>query len=199
MKKTCGPLIFSFIGGSILSCVLGLSAGAETGVAEKQIEEKELEPVLLPSTLLDQKGDKVSAAVLEGKFVGLYFSASWCGPCRAFTPSLIKFREAHKNDFEVILVGADGSPKAQANYMKKYKMPWLALTNRVPRGNADQEVTWSSAYPLLGYFGSRSENRQQERKKRNCPLGRSGIRYLEKDPEVKRETIKVERVSRRPA
>ena len=59
MKKTCGPLIFSFISGSILSCVLGLSAGAETGVAEKQIEEKELEPVLLPSTLLDQRRQSI--------------------------------------------------------------------------------------------------------------------------------------------
>jgi hypothetical protein len=55
MKKSCGPLIFSFIVGSILSCVLGLSAWGETGVAEKQIEEKELEQVLLHSTFLDQK------------------------------------------------------------------------------------------------------------------------------------------------
>ena len=181
-----------------MSCVLGLSAGAETGVAEKQIEGKELEPVLLPSTLLDQKGDKVSAAVLEGKFVGLYFSASWCGPCRAFTPSLIKFREAHKNDFEVILVGADGSPKAQANYMKKYKMPWLALTNRSREAT---QIRKSLGVPHIPYLViwipiGKSSARTEER---NCPLGRSGVRYLEKDPEVKRETIKVERVSRRPA
>ena len=30
----------------------------------------------------------------------------------------------------MVLVGSDGSAKAQANYMKKYKMPWLALKNQ---------------------------------------------------------------------
>ena len=35
-----------------------------------------------------------------------------------------------KKNFEVVLVGSDGSAKAQANYMKKYKMPWLALKNQ---------------------------------------------------------------------
>ena len=30
----------------------------------------------------------------------------------------------------MVLIGADGSSKAQANYMKKYKMPWLALKNQ---------------------------------------------------------------------
>lgn len=130
MKKTCSPLIFSFISGIIPIWVSGFSSAAQSGDLETPIEDKDVKQVILPQTLLDQKGEKVSASVLEGKFVGLYFSASWCGPCRAFTPSLIKFRDAHKNDFEVVLVGADGSPKAQANYMKKYKMPWFAMKNQ---------------------------------------------------------------------
>ena len=182
MKKTCGPLIFSFIGGSILSCVLGLSAGAETGVAEKQIEEKELEQVLLPSTLLDQKGDKVSAAVLEGKFVGLYFSASWCGPCRAFTPSLIKFREAHKNDFEVILVGADGSPKAQANYMKKYKMPWLALTNRSREATQIRKSLGVPHIPYLIILDSDRKIVSKNGRKEIARLGEAAFATWKKSP-----------------
>ena len=46
----------------------------------------------------------------SGKVLGLYFSASWCGPCRSFTPKLsAKYRElteAGKN-FEIIFVSAD--------------------------------------------------------------------------------------------
>ena len=89
---------------------------------QEALENAEVE-LTLPEILLDSKGNNVSSDTLAGKYVGLYFSASWCGPCRAFTPSLIKFRNKHGAEFEVVLVGADGSSRAQANYMRKYKMP----------------------------------------------------------------------------
>ena len=171
MKNPCGPLIFSFTSGSILLFALGFSAKAESGVTENQIEDKELDQVLLPKTLLDQKGDKVPAAALEGKFIGLYFSASWCGPCRAFTPSLVKFREAHKSQFEVILVGADGSPKAQANYMKKYKMPWLALTNQSPEAT---QISKSLGVPHIPYLVILDPDRKIVSKNGKKEIARSG-------------------------
>ena len=86
--------------------------------------------ISLPENLLDANEIEISKNKLAGKFVGLYFSASWCGPCRSFTPKLVKFRDQHIENFEVVLVGSDGSDKAQANYMKKYNMPWLALKNQ---------------------------------------------------------------------
>ena len=86
--------------------------------------------VLLPSELLDVDGKLISVDELKGKYVGLYFSASWCGPCRTFTPKLVKFRDQNEEKFEVVLVGSDRSAIAQANYMKNYKMPWLALKNQ---------------------------------------------------------------------
>ena len=85
---------------------------------------------LIPPTLLDHQGKKVSSDQLEGKYLGIYFSASWCGPCRSFTPELIRFRNQHADDFEVILVGGDGSAKDQAKYIRNYDMPWLAMINQ---------------------------------------------------------------------
>jgi len=85
---------------------------------------------LIPDTLLNSEGKEVSSGSLTGKYVGLYFSASWCGPCRSFTPDLIQFRNQHKDKFEVVLVGGDGTAKDQAKYVKKYQMPWLSMINQ---------------------------------------------------------------------
>ncbi|MFP6892619.1 MAG: thioredoxin-like domain-containing protein, partial [Opitutales bacterium] len=89
----------------------------------------------LPDELLDATGKAVSGETLSGKYVGLYFSASWCPPCRTFTPRLVEFHKANKDKFEVLLVSADNSEKAQANYMKKYMMPWLAVKHQSTAAN----------------------------------------------------------------
>jgi thiol-disulfide isomerase/thioredoxin len=47
----------------------------------------------------------------RGKHIALYFSASWCGPCRSFTPKLQEFyTEAQKTesiDVEIVYVSLD--------------------------------------------------------------------------------------------
>ena len=88
--------------------------------------------IIAPRTLINAKGKKttVEAALAGKKFIGLYFSAHWCGPCRAFTPQLVKFHEKcqrKKYPFEVIFVTSDKTEEDMFNYMKGEKMPWLAL------------------------------------------------------------------------
>jgi nucleoredoxin len=107
------------------------------------------EELIIPDDLLDATGERVSSKKLEGKFVGLYFSASWCGPCRKFTPKLIEFRDQYADDFEVILVGGDGSKKAQANYMKKYAMPWLAMENQCAEAKLASKLSEVEYIPYL--------------------------------------------------
>jgi len=85
---------------------------------------------VIPPIVLDRKGNSISSEVLKGKYVGIYFSASWCGPCRSFTPELIEFRNQHAKQFEVLLVGGDGSTREQEKYVKQYKMPWYAMINQ---------------------------------------------------------------------
>ena len=149
MNKAFISLPSLFVSGITFAIVLGFSVTAQDGEQEISLEDKVDHQIILPKTFLDQKGQKVSADVLEGKLIGLYFSASWCGPCRAFTPSLIKFRDNHKDMFEVILVGADGSTKAQANYMRKYKMPWLAMKNQSPEAI---KISKSLGVPHIPYL-----------------------------------------------
>lgn len=70
---------------------------------------------------------QVKVDSLEGKKLGLYFSASWCGPCRQFTPSFVEvYNElSPKGGFEVIFVSADEDEESFKDYFSK--MPWLAI------------------------------------------------------------------------
>jgi nucleoredoxin len=68
---------------------------------------------------------------LEGKkYVALYFSAHWCGPCRQFTPELVEYYSqivsAHP-EFELIFVSFDRSHFDWESYIQGAQMPWLAV------------------------------------------------------------------------
>ena len=83
-----------------------------------------------PVNLINASGKKVNAAsALKGKMVAVYFSASWCGPCRGFTPQLVKFYKKVKksNAFEIVFVSSDKTPQDMKKYMKDDAMPWLAV------------------------------------------------------------------------
>jgi len=70
------------------------------------------------------------ASLAQTKYYAFYYSASWCPPCRAFTPDLVKWYKLHKKDnlqFEIIFVSDDHSEKDMAAYMKTDDMPWPAL------------------------------------------------------------------------
>ncbi|MFM8459637.1 MAG: thioredoxin-like domain-containing protein, partial [Chthoniobacterales bacterium] len=82
---------------------------------------------LIGTELVDAKGEKVETSSLAGKVIGLYFSASWCGPCKMFTPELVKFRDRNDEKFEVVFVSSDRSSDDQQDYMKEDDMKWPAI------------------------------------------------------------------------
>lgn len=100
---------------------------------------------LVGTELVDAKGDPVDISTLDGKIVGLYFSAQWCPPCRAFTPSLVKLRDRNSDDFEVVFVSSDRSADDQADYMKNYKMKWAAIPF-----DSDRRGELSSKFDIRG-------------------------------------------------
>lgn len=104
--------------------VFSVAANDKTWYAEK-----------FPENLQNASGKKISVDTLgTKKLVAVYFSASWCPPCRAFTPQLVKFYKnvAAKSNLEIIFVSSDKNEKAMQDYMKKYKMPWLAVPFKDP-------------------------------------------------------------------
>eukprot|EP00585_Thalassiosira_rotula_P001815 CAMPEP_0196137574 /NCGR_PEP_ID=MMETSP0910-20130528/5512_1 /TAXON_ID=49265 /ORGANISM="Thalassiosira rotula, Strain GSO102" /LENGTH=224 /DNA_ID=CAMNT_0041398053 /DNA_START=195 /DNA_END=869 /DNA_ORIENTATION=- len=67
-----------------------------------------------------------TASAFEGKkLIVLYFSASWCPPCRSFTPKLIEFYKNCKEDIGCVFVSSDRDEKSFSEYFGK--MPWHAM------------------------------------------------------------------------
>ncbi|KAK3416833.1 hypothetical protein EUGRSUZ_H02588 [Eucalyptus grandis] len=77
--------------------------------------------------LIRNNGDQVKVDSLKGKKIGLYFSASWCGPCHRFTLILAEvYNElSPKGDLEIIFISADKDEGSFSGYFSK--MPWLAI------------------------------------------------------------------------
>jgi nucleoredoxin len=78
--------------------------------------------------------DEVAAAVGDDGVLGLYFSAHWCPPCRAFTPQLVKCYDRLKaggKPFEVVFVSSDRSKEEFDGYFSSMVTEsgrqWLAL------------------------------------------------------------------------
>ncbi len=90
-------------------------------------------------TLIGGRLEPFDAARLGGKkYLAVYFSASWCGPCRDFTPSLVDWyekRRADRDKFDIIFVSSDQDEKSMAGYMVEDGMPWPAVNFSKARSN----------------------------------------------------------------
>ena len=78
------------------------------------------------------KAASVDLHELGGGLVGLYFSASWCPPCRQFTPMLKTFHESVRRaggpgKFEVVFVSSDRTKPEFEEYFANHHGSWFAL------------------------------------------------------------------------
>uniref|UniRef100_A0A0E0GNZ2 protein-disulfide reductase n=1 Tax=Oryza nivara TaxID=4536 RepID=A0A0E0GNZ2_ORYNI len=97
--------------------------------------------------LLRNSADKVKISSIKASTVALYFSASWCPPCRRFTPKLIEaYNElvSQGKSFEVVFVSGDSDQDAFNAYFAK--MPWLA----VPFSDSEALAKLNERYKVMG-------------------------------------------------
>jgi nucleoredoxin len=85
----------------------------------------------LKGRLVDATGKPVKDDDLDGQqLFALYYGASWCGPCRAFSPGFVKYINtvaAANPKLTVVLCSNDEKDADMLKYMSEEKMPWAAV------------------------------------------------------------------------
>jgi nucleoredoxin len=96
----------------------------------------------------------------QAKYIALYYSAGWCGPCHQFTPDLVKFYHEMKSKysgFEVIFMSKDESANAMEKYMGEMAMPWPAVRYSALKGNRALNKYAGPAIPCLVVVNEKGE------------------------------------------
>ena len=82
----------------------------------------------LGKSLISKTGTSLTSTISFTSPFLIYFSASWCPPCRGFTPALIEFYNkvnSPSKQCEIVFASLDESKQEYEEYYKK--MPWLAF------------------------------------------------------------------------
>jgi len=106
-----------------------------------------MEDLIGNTVMTDINTSAQTSTAMKGKsMVLLYFSASWCPPCRAFTPLLTEFYEkcCKPNGVEIVFISSDRDIQSFNEYFGK--MPWMSL----PEGDKQTQAKLSKTFEVNG-------------------------------------------------
>ena len=96
----------------------------------------------------DVNGKPVSLSDFKGKYVLVEFWASWCSPCRAESPNLLKQYAAFKDKgFEILGVSVDGDKGKWMEAIKKDGLTWPQISDLKGWDNEARKVYGISGVP----------------------------------------------------
>ena len=109
----------------------------------------------LPENLIKKDGSKVPSSSLDGKTVGFYCSASWCPPCRQFTPKLKDFYDEYKSkksDFEIVFVSSDKTKEDFHEYFTSHHGDYLSFDYDAPERTLMSSLIDADGIPTFAIF-----------------------------------------------
>jgi thiol-disulfide isomerase/thioredoxin len=89
----------------------------------KATADLKTKPLELKFTAVD--GREVDVSKLQGKVVLIDFWATWCGPCVAELPNVLKaYKELHPKGFEIVGISLDSDKAKLEGFVKEKGMEW---------------------------------------------------------------------------
>lgn len=76
-------------------------------------------------------GTIATALETKDKYVVLYFTASWCGPCKMFKNVISAFLNQHNDDLEFIKIDVDQHPNLAVDYSINSVPTLLFFKNKI--------------------------------------------------------------------
>ncbi|WP_436484603.1 redoxin domain-containing protein [Chitinophaga sp. ARDCPP14] len=120
LKQFDKQLQSSFMAKNIISAIADQRKRLQIGPGKQAIEFNQ------PGV----DGKIVKLSDYAGKYVLLDFWASWCGPCRAENPNVLKaYNTFNKKGLEILSVSLDENRAAWLKAVKADKLPWLQVSD----------------------------------------------------------------------
>ncbi|MGN6417092.1 MAG: redoxin domain-containing protein [Pseudobacter sp.] len=101
-------------------------------IADRLVIAKRLQPgqPFINFVLNDTEGRPVSLESFKGKYVLVDFWASWCGPCRAENPHVLKaYNQFKDKNFDVLAISLDQKKDAWLKAIREDGMPWTHVSD----------------------------------------------------------------------
>ena len=120
------------------TCEMVAFCDLEIEKAQKDLDEKKAEMATAVGqqytdlAMPNPKGKtiRVSDYVKKNKYTLIDFWASWCGPCRAEMPTVVKaYNLYHKKGFEVVGVSFDNNKAAWVKAIAQLKLSWPHMSD----------------------------------------------------------------------
>lgn len=105
-------------------------AGKKLGQKLELLKKSRIGTQMTDFIQADTSGKPVKFSSFKGKYILVDFWASWCGPCRAENPNILKAYNAYKDKgFTVVGISLDNKAANWKKAIRDDKMPWTQLSD----------------------------------------------------------------------